>query len=115
MARFTFEWPSRSEITFGCTPALASSLVSNGIDSVVRHASPSVCSSEKIPIRWQCVIVCGGLRGTLALALALSLDSAFPDRALVIDLTFGVVVFSIFVQGLTVRPLVRSLRLASGS
>ena len=43
------------------------------------------------------VIVFGGLRGALALALALSLDSTFLDRTRVLDLTFGVVVFSILV------------------
>jgi CPA1 family monovalent cation:H+ antiporter len=74
-----------------------------------------VCNvvTEKIPLRWQHVIVWGGLRGALALALALSLDSTFPDRTRVLDLTFGVVVFSILVQGLTIKPLVRILRLAS--
>src|ERR1700680_2688306 len=85
-------------------PSQASSLVSNGIDSVVRHTSPLVCSSEKSSIRWQYVIVWGGLRGALALALALSLDSTFPDRAFVLDVTFGVVVFSILVPGLTIKP-----------
>jgi len=49
--------------------------------------------TEKIPLRWQHVIVWGGLRGPLALSLTLSLDSRFPDRARVLDLTFGVVVF----------------------
>ena len=70
--------------------------------------------TEKIPLRWQHVIVWGGLRGALALALALSLDSTFPDCARVLDLTFGVVVFSILVQGLTVKPLLRILGLANG-
>jgi Na+:H+ antiporter len=70
--------------------------------------------TEKIPLRWQHVIVWGGLRGALALALALSLDSTFPDRARVLDLTFGVVFFSILVQGLTVKPLLRVLGLANG-
>jgi len=69
--------------------------------------------TEKIPLRWQHVIVWGGLRGALALALALSLDSTFPDRARVLDLTFGVVVFSILVQGLTMKPLLRVLGLAN--
>jgi CPA1 family monovalent cation:H+ antiporter len=68
----------------------------------------------KIPLRWQHVIVWGGLRGALALALALSLDSTFPDRARVLDLTFGVVVFSILVQGLTMKPLLRVLGHANG-
>jgi CPA1 family monovalent cation:H+ antiporter len=69
--------------------------------------------TEKIPLRWQHVIVWGGLRGALALALALSLDSTFPDRARVLDLTFGVVAFSILVQGLTIKPLLKRLRLAN--
>jgi monovalent cation:H+ antiporter, CPA1 family len=69
--------------------------------------------AEKIPLRWQHVIVWGGLRGALALALALSLDGAFPDRGLLLDLTFGVVVFSIALQGLTMKPLLRILGLAT--
>ena len=71
--------------------------------------------TEKIPVRWQHVIVWGGLRRALALALALSLDNTFPDRARVLDLTFGVVAFSILVQGLTIKPLLRILRLASAT
>ena len=70
--------------------------------------------AEKIPLRWQHVIVWGGLRGALALALALSLNSAFPYRELILTLTFGVVVFSILAQGLTIKPLLRILRLADG-
>ena len=71
--------------------------------------------AEKIPLRWQHLIVWGGLRGSLALALALSLDSRFPDRDRVLDLTFGVVVFSILVQGLTIKPLLRILGLSNGA
>jgi CPA1 family monovalent cation:H+ antiporter len=56
--------------------------------------------------------VWGGLRGALALALALSLDSKFPARGIVLDITFGVVIFSILIQGLTIKPLLRVLRLA---
>ncbi|MBZ5680203.1 MAG: Na+/H+ antiporter [Acidobacteriia bacterium] len=70
--------------------------------------------AERIPVRWQHVMVWGGLRGALALALALSLDNTFPYRDRILDLTFGVVVFSILVQGLTIRPLLRVLGLADG-
>ena len=63
--------------------------------------------SEGIPLRWQHVLVWGGLRGALALALALSLDSAFPYRADLLAWTFGVVAFSLVVQGFTVKPLLR--------
>ena len=68
--------------------------------------------AEKIPRTWQHVLFWGGLRGALALALALSLDNSFPDRSRVLDLTFGVVVFSILVQALTIKPLVKILGLA---
>ncbi len=81
--------------------------------SVYLLAPVSNTLTEKIPLRWQHVIVWGGLRGALALALALSLDSTFPERDRVLDLTFGVVVFSILVQGLTIKPLLKILRLAS--
>ena len=70
--------------------------------------------AEKIPLRWQHVAVWGGLRGALALALALSLNSAFPYREQILNLTFGVVIFSILVQGLTIKPLLKLLKLANG-
>jgi CPA1 family monovalent cation:H+ antiporter len=70
--------------------------------------------SEKISFRWQPVIVWGGLRGALALALALSLPATFPYREQILDLTFGVVIFSIVVQGLTIKPLLKLLKLANG-
>jgi CPA1 family monovalent cation:H+ antiporter len=82
--------------------------------SVYLLAPVSNVLTEKIPIRWQHVIVWGGLRGALALALALSLDSTFPYRDRILDLTFGIVVFSILVQGLTMKPLLRALSLANG-
>ena len=71
--------------------------------------------SKPIPLTWQHVLVWGGLRGALSLALALSLDSAFLYRDQILNLTFGVVVFSILVQGLSIKPLLRMLRLAPAS
>ncbi len=70
--------------------------------------------SKPISLAWQHVLVWGGLRGALSLALALSLDSTFPYRDQILNLTFGVVVVSILVQGLSIKPLLRMLRLAPG-
>jgi CPA1 family monovalent cation:H+ antiporter len=70
--------------------------------------------SKRIAFVWQHVLVWAGLRGALSLALALSLDSAFPYREQILNLTFGVVVFSILVQGLSIKPVVGLLGLAPG-
>ena len=47
-----------------------------------------------------------GLRGGISVALALSLPSG-PEREVVLTMTYVVVVFSITVQGLTLKPLAR--------
>ena len=53
----------------------------------------------------------GGLRGGLSLALAVSLPDS-PWKPLMLNMTFAVVVFSIIVQGLTIRRIFTSERLA---
>ena len=50
------------------------------------------------------ILTWGGLRGGIAIALALSLPAS-PERALVLVMTYAVVVFSILVQGLTIESL----------
>jgi CPA1 family monovalent cation:H+ antiporter len=65
----------------------------------------------RVDLRDQHVLFWGGLRGALALALALALPSDLPNRDTIISLTFAVVAFSVFAQGLTITPLLRRLRL----
>src|SRR5487761_261373 len=69
--------------------------------------------TETIPLRWQHVLTWGGLRGALALALVLSLRTTFPYQSSLETWTFGVVAFSIIVQGLTLKPLIAGLGLAA--
>jgi monovalent cation:H+ antiporter, CPA1 family len=57
----------------------------------------------------QHILFWGGLRGALALALALALPEQMPNRDAVITVTFAVVAFSVFAQGLTMTPLLRKL------
>jgi CPA1 family monovalent cation:H+ antiporter len=66
-------------------------------------------SSLRVSANHQHILFWGGLRGALALALALALPEEVPDRDLIIAITFVVVAFSIFVQGLTIPPLLRAL------
>lgn len=69
--------------------------------------------SRKIPLSWRHVLVWGGLHGSLSLALALSLAGNFPYRQDILAFTFGVVAFSIVAQGLTMKPLLRLLKITA--
>lgn len=51
----------------------------------------------------------GGLRGALALALALGLPPEVAQREEIIKISFAVVAFSVFVQGLTMVPFLRRM------
>ena len=61
--------------------------------------------------RYQHVLVWGGLRGALGLVLALTVPESVPERRDIILAAFAVVAFSIFVQGLTMPPLISRLGL----
>jgi len=65
----------------------------------------------KLPWSWKHVLNWGGLKGSLSIALALSLPPDFPARETLISLTFGVVFFSLVAQGLTIDPLIRIMGL----
>jgi CPA1 family monovalent cation:H+ antiporter len=62
-----------------------------------------------ISLRDQHVLWWGGLRGALALALALSLPAEMPFADAIKIMTFGVVVFSVVFQGVTMPLLLRKL------
>jgi CPA1 family monovalent cation:H+ antiporter len=63
----------------------------------------------RVPLREQHVLFWGGLRGALALALALGLPASLPHRDEIVTVAFAVVAFSIVVQGMTMQPLLRRL------
>jgi CPA1 family monovalent cation:H+ antiporter len=62
-----------------------------------------------VDLRHQRVLSWGGLRGALALALALSLPEDPPHHNAILVIMFAVVAFSVFAQGLTITPLLRRL------
>jgi CPA1 family monovalent cation:H+ antiporter len=66
-------------------------------------------SSLRVTARHQHILFWGGLRGALALALVLGLPDGLPYREEIIAISFAVVAFSIFVQGLTIGPLLHRL------
>jgi CPA1 family monovalent cation:H+ antiporter len=54
------------------------------------------------------VLTWGGLRGGLSVAMALSLPEG-PSKAPILTIAYGIVVFSIVVQGLTLEPIARRI------
>jgi CPA1 family monovalent cation:H+ antiporter len=68
-------------------------------------------TSLRVNTKHQHILFWGGLRGALALALALALPENIPERGQIIVVTFAVVAFSVFVQGLTMPWLIRWLGL----
>jgi CPA1 family monovalent cation:H+ antiporter len=66
-------------------------------------------SKLKIDMAHQHILFWGGLRGALALALALGLPESMPYHDEIVTTAFAVVAFSVFIQGLTMTPLLRKL------
>jgi len=66
-------------------------------------------TSLRIAMKHQHVLFWGGLRGALALALALGLPPGIAQREEIITISFAVVAFSVFVQGLTITPLLHRM------
>nr|WP_281278145.1 cation:proton antiporter [Peribacillus cavernae] len=82
-------------VLIGRTVALYASLL------FVKDFSPK----HKIILNW------GGLKGSLSLALALSLPHSYKGQDDVLILTFSIVLFSLLVQGLTIKPLILKLEI----
>jgi Na+:H+ antiporter len=62
-----------------------------------------------IPAAWLHVMMLAGLRGAVASAMALSLPADFPQRSLLVAVTFGVVLFTLVIQGGTAEWVVQRL------
>ncbi|VAW33470.1 hypothetical protein MNBD_CHLOROFLEXI01-753 [hydrothermal vent metagenome] len=70
---------------------------------------------NRVPLNFQHVMYWGGLRGAISLALALSIENAVFGSDVALELrvmTFGVVLFTLLFQGMTIEKLIDRLRLA---
>ena len=87
--------------------------IANAIRTRVLHQQVPLPSKRQIfVVGWT------GMRGVVALAAAISLPdlledgSPFPQRNLIVFLTFSVILVTLVLQGLTLPPLIRALGLA---
>jgi CPA1 family monovalent cation:H+ antiporter len=68
-----------------------------------------------ISLRWQHVLFLGNIKGSLSMALALSLPLTISGRSNLIAIVFGAVLLSLVVQGLSLPWIVKRLRLGGNS
>jgi CPA1 family monovalent cation:H+ antiporter len=66
-----------------------------------------------IPLRWQHVLFLGNIKGSLSMALALSLPLTLVSRSYIIAVVFGAVLLSLVVQGLSLPWLIKRLNLTT--
>ncbi|MFA7765278.1 Na+/H+ antiporter [Streptomyces sp. NRRL S-448] len=79
---------------------------------VPRWMSPRIRDREP-ETDWKAPVIVGwaGMRGVVSLAIAFSVPMSVPHRNLILFLTFTTVIGTLVVQGLTLPPLIRALRL----
>ena len=70
-------------------------------------------TSERIPMAWSAVLTWGGMRGALSMVLALGLGVAFPHWQVLVTMTYGVVILSLLLQGLTMPWLLHRIGLTT--
>jgi CPA1 family monovalent cation:H+ antiporter len=68
-----------------------------------------------LPAKWQHLMVWGNIKGSLTMVLALSLPDAVPNREGLLTITFGVVLLSLLLQGLSLGPVVKAFRITGVS
>jgi CPA1 family monovalent cation:H+ antiporter len=58
---------------------------------------------QPLPRAWQLIVFWSGLRGALSLALVFALPLEVPARAVLVVSTYAVVLFTLLIQGLSIR------------
>jgi len=103
LTMFTDQWLA---ILIGITSVIiARILVIFGVFPMI-NLLPRV---DPIPVKHQVILAWGGIRGTVTLALALSLPLTLEYWYTIQSIAYGVVLFTLFVQATSLAPLARKL------
>jgi len=62
---------------------------------------------RRISKSYQVILLWGGLRGAVPVALVFSIPESYPHRTLILHLTFGFILFTLLFQGTTIKYLMR--------
>ncbi|MFM1843246.1 MAG: hypothetical protein RLZZ490_1988 [Cyanobacteriota bacterium] len=91
--------------------AIAAVVATRFVSVLVLSWISNTVANSQITLREQTVIWWGGLRGSVAIAVALSVPETIAARQEIIDIVFGVVLFTLLVQGLTTQFVLKGLDL----
>lgn len=91
--------------------AIASVLVTRAISVFGLGWLSNRLSNDPLSFSEQTVLWWGGLRGSVSIAVALSVPVMIGDRQEIINIIFGVVLFTLLVQGLTTQFVLEKLDL----
>jgi CPA1 family monovalent cation:H+ antiporter len=81
----------------------------SGLAARLSRRSAAAETLRPVPLAWLHILFWAGLRGAVAVALALSIPADTPDHELLQGVTFGVVLFTLIVQGSTAGVLIERL------
>jgi CPA1 family monovalent cation:H+ antiporter len=98
-----YSWLNLAAALLGIVVVLSARLVSVSVPITLLRRSRSFSPHVVKILTWT------GLRGGISIALALSLPVS-GERDVLLAITYGIVLFSILVQGLTINPFLRSLK-----
>ena len=84
---------------------IAATYIPRALIPALRRRDPYPPLAVPIVLSW------AGMRGVVSLAIALSLPQGFPGRDFILATTFAVILVTVLVQGVTLGPLIRLLKL----
>ena len=91
--------------------AIGMVIITRGISVYGLSALSNLVANSNIGLREQTLLWWGGLRGSVSIALVLSVPVVLPGRDEITAVVFGVVLFTLLVQGLTTQPMLQILGL----
>lgn len=85
--------------------------VSVYLSSYISNRSGFFADEPNIPTNWQHILNWGGLRGVIPLVLVYSIPESYPHRDLMLVFTMSAFLFTLLINGLTIRPVLLGLKL----
>ncbi len=73
------------------------------------NRAKNISENDRISRSYQAILFWGGLRGAVPVALVLAIPHSFPNRELIVHFTLGFILFTLLVQGTTIKKLMDRL------